>query len=173
MGQDNGSGRAGSLSPAQREASEQESRDTVIPSIQALRNSAEIQKKVNARYQELEDSNQLAQGSLELLLQTLHQKVKNDKPKVKWPQDLTFVCTLRRRPTYEQLTLPQWLLGFLRIRQEEQDSQVKENMIEYLTELAQDACDYSWDTAKGAHSVLLHRMGDGVLNWSNLKEIQK
>ena len=46
-------------------------------------------------------------------------------------------------------------------------------MIEYLTELAQDACDYSWDAAKGAHSVLCHRMVDGVLNWSNLKEIKK
>ena len=92
-------------------------------------------------------------------MQTLHKKVKYDKPKVKWPQDLAFVCTPRRRPTYEQLTLPQWLLGFLRIRQEEEDPKVKENMIEYLTELTQNACDYSWDAAKGVHSVLLHRMG--------------
>ena len=29
-------------------------------------------------------------------------------------------------------------------------------MVEYLTELLQDACDYSWESAKGAHSVLLH-----------------
>ena len=46
-------------------------------------------------------------------------------------------------------------------------------MIVYLTELAQDACDYSWDTAKGAHSVLLHKLGDGVLKCSDLKEFQK
>ena len=46
-------------------------------------------------------------------------------------------------------------------------------MIEYLTELAQDASDYSFDAAKGVYLVLLYRMGDRVLNWSNLKEIQK
>ena len=51
----------------------------MIPSLQALRNSADIHKKVNARYQELEDNNQIEQGSLELLLQSLHKKVKNDK----------------------------------------------------------------------------------------------
>ena len=173
MGLDKNSATASGASQGYRGLATQESTDTVIPSLQALRNSADIHRKVNARYQELEDNNQIEQGSLELLLQTLHKKVKNDKPKVKWPQDLAFVGTLRRRLTFEQLTLPQWLLGFLRIRQEEQDPQVKENMIEYLTELAQDACDYSWDAAKGAHSVLLHRMGDGVLNWANLKDIQK
>ena len=173
MRQDNSSTTASGASQGYRGMATQETTDTVIPSLQALRNSADIHRKVNARYQELEDSSQIEQGSLELLLQTLHKKVKNDKPKVKWPQDLAFVGTLRRRPTYEQLTLPQWLLGFLRIRQEEQDPQIKENMIEYLTELAQDACDYSWDAAKGAHSILLHRMGDGVLNWANLKDIQK
>ena len=39
-------------------------------------------------------------------------------------------------------------------------------------ELAQNACDYSWEAAKGAHSVLLHRMGDGVVSWSYLKDVQ-
>ena len=52
-------------------------------------------------------------------------------------------------------------------------SLVKENMVEYLTELLQDACDYSWEAAKGAHSVLLHRMQDGVVAWDNLKDVNK
>ena len=155
-------------------AASQDSTDTVIPSLQALRNSAEINKKVTQRYQELEDTAQLEQGSLDWLLQSLSQRVqKSQKAKVKWPQDLAFVGTLRRRPTFDQLSITQWLLGFLRIRQEEQDPLIRENMIECLTELAQDACDYSWAAAKGAHSVLLHRMGDGVVHWSNIKEVQK
>ena len=40
-------------------------------------------------------------------------------------------------------------------------------------ELFQDACDYGWESAKGTHSVLLHRMQDGVLNWTNIKEVHK
>ena len=94
--QDSSSTRAGGMSQASGVASSQESADTGIPSLQALRNSADIHKKVNTRYQELEDSNKIEQGSLELLLQTLHKKVKNDEPKVKWPQELAFVGTLRR-----------------------------------------------------------------------------
>ena len=46
-------------------------------------------------------------------------------------------------------------------------------MIQYLTELTQDACDFSWEAAKGAHSVLLHRRADGVVDWSNITEIHK
>ena len=46
-------------------------------------------------------------------------------------------------------------------------------MNEYLTELAQDASDFSYEAAKGAHSVLLPRMGDGVVEWGNLNEVKK
>ena len=80
---------------------------------------------------------------------------------------------MRKRLTYDQLTICQWLLSFMCIRQEEQDLVIKENMSEYVTELLQDACDYGWKSAKGAHSVLLHRMQDGVLTWHNVKEIHK
>ena len=87
---------------------------------------------------------------------------------------MAFIGTHRRRPTYEQLTSMQWLLGFLRIREQENDPIIRENMIQYLTELTeQDACDFSREGAKGAHSVLLHRMGDGTIDWKNIAEIQK
>ena len=151
-----------------------EEEDTLIPSLQALKNSHAIHHKVNRRYQELEDAVQVSPGNLDILLETIQKKVHKDaKQKPKWPQDLAFVGSLRKRPSYDQLTTCQWMLGFLRIHQEEQDATIRENMVEYLTELLQDACDYSWESAKGAHSVLLHCMQDGVVNWSNLKEVNK
>ena len=151
-----------------------EEEDTLIPSLQALKNSQAIHHKVNRRYQELEDAVQVSPGNLDILLETIQKKVhKEAKQKPKWPQDLAFVGSLRKRPSYDQLTTCQWMLGFLRICQEEQDATIRENMVEYLTELLQDTCDYSWESAKGAHSVLLHRMQDGVVNWSNLKEVNK
>ena len=76
-------------------------------------------------------------------------------------------------PSYDQLATCQWMLGFLKIHQEEQDATIRENMVEYLTELLQDACNYSWESAKGAHNVLLHWMQGDVVNWSNLKEVNK
>ena len=66
-----------------------------------------------------------------------------------------------KRPTYDQLTT--WFLGLLRIRQKETDVNIKENMIDYLTELLQDTCDYSCESAKGAHSILLLLMADSVV----------
>ena len=62
----------------------QESADVVIPSLQALKNSAEINRKVSQRYQELEDSAHLEQGSLDVLLQSISQRIqKSQKLKVK------------------------------------------------------------------------------------------
>ena len=150
----------------------QNATEGTIPSLQQLRQVSDIHTKVQRRYQELEDTaGHGNQGNLDLLLEVLTRKQKQDKVKVQWPQDLAFVGSMRKRPTYDQLTICQWLLGFMRIRQE--DPVIKENMSDYVTELLQDACDYGWESAKGAHSVLLHRMQDGVLTWHNVKEIHK
>ena len=31
----------------------------------------------------------------------------------------------------------------------------------------------AWEAVKGAHSFFLHRMEDGVVHWSNIKDVQK
>ena len=106
--------------------------------------------------------------------QTCSVKSKTEKKvHVAWPQDLAFVGTLRKRPSYEELTMTQWLLGFLRIAEEERDQVKKQNMYAYLTELMQDTADNSWAAAKGAHAVLMYRIQDGVLDWRDLEKIQK
>ena len=53
------------------------------------------------------------------------------------------------------------------------NSVVRENMIEYLVDLLQDAVDYSWPVTKGAHFVLVHRIIDGLASWENLQSVQK
>ena len=67
----------------------------------------------------------------------------------------------------------QWFLGFLRIREEEKNLLIKEYIIQCLTKFTQDACDLSWEAAKGAYSVLPQRMADGVVDWSSIAEIHK
>ena len=145
-----------------------------IPSLNTLRQATDLTQRVQERYRELEEANnQTATGKFELLLDALIKDKKTDKKKVKWPQDQAFIGVMRKRPSYEHLTICQWLLGFLRIQQEETDTMIRDNMIAYLCELMQDACDFTWDSAKGAHAVLLHRMADGVVDWTQLKEIHK
>ena len=100
-----------------------------------------------------------------MLLNILQSKVdKQQKTKVKWPQDYVFVGPQRQKPTYNNLTECQWFLGFLRDRQRETDPIKRENMIDYVTDLMQDAVDYGWESAKGAHFVLNTRLVEGSIN---------
>ena len=103
-----------------------------IPTLNTIRQAADVNRAVQQRYQELENLNCMqGQGNLDILLDALVKR-KTEKVKAKWPQDLAFIGTMRKRPTYEQLNTCQWLLGFLRIQQEETDQSVRDNMISYL-----------------------------------------
>ena len=83
------------------------------------------------------------------------------------------MCHLRARVSYEQLTQAQFVLGFLGSVQEEQDSYIKGNMIEYLTELFQNVCDQCWQADKGAHLVVMTKMEEGLITWGDLKKVNK
>ena len=46
-------------------------------------------------------------------------------------------------------------------------------MVDYLTELFQNTCDFGWQAAKGAHLVVMTKMEEGLVNWSDLKKVNK
>ena len=46
-------------------------------------------------------------------------------------------------------------------------------MISYVTELLQDAIDFSWPAAKGAHFVLVHRIADGQASYADLNSVHQ
>ena len=161
-------------STSQIEGLQQELQDHILPTMQALQQTAAIQQQIHRHFQELETVKNIDQGNLESFIEALHKKVNiPSKSKIKWPQDHAFVSTQRKKLTYEQLDQGTWLLGFLRIRQGEEDHIIRENMIDYLTELIQDSCDFSWEGAKGAHYVLLQRMMANRLDWTQLDQVHK
>ena len=57
------------------------------------------------------------------------------------------------------------MAGFCSIIREEKDSKVKNAMLEYLTDIMEDAQDLGWTSAKGAHALILCRMEEGQVNW--------
>ena len=71
---------------------------------------------------------------------------------------------LRTRLTYEQLNVEQFVLGFLKSIQLESSPSIRANMVEYLTELMQNVCDQGWVQAKGAHSVVMTNMEEGIVS---------
>ena len=147
-----------------------------FPPLQTLHASATIQRQVQDRYKELEDASVNQKGTLENIIEYFtknSEKKSKDASKGMWPQDHVHVGIDRRKPTYDQLDECQWVLGFLRQRQIAKSSIVKENMIEYLIDVLQDAVDFSFPVAKGAHFVLTHRMIDGLVSWEDLDSVQK
>ena len=65
------------------------------------------------------------------------------------------------RLSYDNLNWSQWVSGFAMIAREEQNIDTKTAMFDYLSEFMEDANDFSWQSAKASHLVLLCRMGEG------------
>ena len=158
-------------------AARSEGRDAEdFPSLETLTNTAEIQQQVQARYAELEQANSQPKGTLETLVELFSKNVEKkpkDQFKHLWPQNHVYVGVHREKSCYNQLDECKLILGFLRQRQLATTTAVRENMIEYLIELLQDAVDFSWPVAKGAHFVLINRMIEGLVSWENLPAVHK
>ena len=66
--------------------------------------------------------------------------------------------TSKSRVSYDSLSISQWVSGFAMIINDEPDIDVKQNMLEYLSEIMEDSHNFGWGAAKGAHAVLLCKM---------------
>ena len=67
----------------------------------------------------------------------------------------------------------QWVAGFGRNVQDEKDPHIKQLMLENMCDLMEDAQDFSWIAAKASHSLLLCRMEEGKVKWSETEKIDR
>ena len=118
----------------------QTNQQDIIPSLQALRTTAVNQDLVQRRLDELQQQAVPQAAGNPLHIQSHHQcnsnstnhrKGKKEKVEVVSPQDCAFVGHLRSRVTYEQLTQAQFVLGYLRSVQEEDNPFIRANMVDY------------------------------------------
>ena len=153
--------------------SDESSDDTEIPDICELRSSKRVQKKVDDRISQLERSTS-SQGT--------GSKIKSKRggnidvfveKKVAWPQDVILGGANRQRVSYDQLSLTQFVQGFVRNVVEENDQCVKDKMLLYLSDLMEDATDFAWVNAKAAHAVVLCEMERGVLDWHDTDRLDR
>ena len=79
----------------------------------------------------------------------------------------------RQRISYDQLSLTQFVQGFVKNILDESDQNCREQMLVYLSDLMEDATDFTWANAKAAHAVLLCDMERGVLDWSHTSRIER
>ena len=143
--------------------------DTVVPSIQALKGSQLIQKQVDERLQQLSQLNEKGtcksqRGGTDTVW------VKNQTP---WPQNFILGGPNKNRVLYDNLTVFQWMSGFAQIIKEETDISTKNAMLEYMSDLMDDAQDFGWHPAKASHAVLLCRMEEGKISWQETQKIDR
>ena len=143
--------------------------DVVIPSAKFLKSSKNIQDAVDIRLQELAKLNE--QGKFK------SQRGNNDQVTVKqqipWPQNYILSGTSKSRVTYDSLSSFQWMAGFSAIIREEKNVKIKNAMLEYMTDIMEDAQDFGWATAKGAHALILCRMEEGKVDWLSSKKLDR
>ena len=120
----------------------------------ALQRASHIQAEVDRCIKHLTDLNE--SGKLK------SQRGGNDtgfvKRQVPWPQNFVL---WGNNISYDNLSLCQWVSGFAMIAREKNNVDTKNAMPDYLSEIMEDANDFSWQSAKASHAVLLRRMEEG------------
>ena len=143
--------------------------EVVTPTPAFLKSSRGIQDAVDRRLQELASLNE--RGMFKSQCGGNEQvTVKN---KIPWPQNHILAGTSKSRVTYDSLSTFQWVSGFCAIIKDEKNVNTKNQMLDYMSELMDDAQDFGWPSAKGAHAVLLCRMEEGKVNWSMTEKIDR
>ena len=166
---------ASSMSPQRSPAGSQKStrvdspeQDLVLPSLTTLRQSRAIQQQVDTRIRELQGLDKGKFKSQRGGSETIW--VKKEVP---WPQNHVLGGSSKNRMNYDNLTMSQWVSGFVTIIRDESDLSVKNKMLEYLADIMEDSHDFGWASAKGSHAVLLCKMEEGRITWDETNKIDR
>ena len=152
--------------------------DGVVPSLQFLRSTTELQKEVASRLKDLEAAN-VYTGNIASHVKNVSKSGRfrnNEAHSVKyvpWPHEFIYVGAARKHVAYDQLTVPQFTLGFLKILHRETSTEVKDAMLNYLMNLLQDVIDMPWEVSRGIHAVVLQEMEKGAISWTDHSEIER
>ena len=143
--------------------------EVVVPSVAALQGTPHIQAEVDRRLKHLAELNEA--GKLKL------QRGGSDtvwvKKQVPWPQNFVLGGNNKSRMSYDNLSWCQRVSGFTMIAREENNIQIKNAMLDNLSEIMEDANNFSWQSAKASHAVLLCRMEEGKVDWSDTSKIDR
>ena len=145
--------------------------DSVIPSTDFLRSNKVIQQQVDARFLELQTvANLPAQGKLKSQRGgNVHIPVKKF---VAWPHHYVLVGKDRKPPTYDQLCPTRWMAGCLKAAMDLPQPDRDQNL-QCLINLLEDASDFSFDNAKACHAVVLTTMEHDKISWQDTDQLDR
>ena len=140
-----------------------------LPSMDSLRQDSEVQARVDRRMRQYENlDREDSKGTLRKVKSGRYrlgdQAVKHH---VNWPHEFCSVGENLKMPTYEDINIFQWVQGFSRCVLEEKDPNIRTFMLQYQSNLMQDALELSWPTAKRAHAAVLTEVERGQVTWKD------
>ena len=149
--------------------------DSDTPSLDPLR-LYKLQKQVDKRIKDLECSSHRAGNDRGCKLKSKRggNVDVTVKARVAWPHEPILGGSSRQHVTYNQLTLTQWVQGFCKNIMEEPSRECRYEMISYMSDLMEDATDFTWQGAKAKHTVMSCEMErGGVLTWEDTDHIDR
>ena len=90
---------------------------------------------------------------------------------IDWPHYYIYRGTERRPAKYSELTVAEFVLGYLS-SMEKESSCVQAHMEKHLLDLMRDSIDFSWDSLRNFHGVLLNQFEMRRITWEDAEEIQ-
>ena len=147
-------------------------RDSVVPSLDYVRSNEAINAQATSRVTELQSMNS-APSQGKLISQRGGPNEVRIKRHVDWPQHFILVGPKKERPSYDSLTMPQWVAGVLRSIQYESNPQFRESMLDYVAGLMEDASDFSFDSSRACYAYVLAHMEQDRFDWNNQAELER
>ena len=142
-----------------------------IQSIDMLRANPMIQKLVEERVAVLESRmrTELQQGTSQRRKSGRYNIADTpyNSSHLRWPNESCFTGTQRKRTPYDDLTLGQFVIGYINNVLETQHFDTVKHMLTELGETVKLAENLSWPIARGAFAVSMHKIEEETITWAD------
>ena len=94
-------------------------------------------------------------------------------PHLRWPNESCLTGPTRKRVPFDDLTLGQFVIGFVTNALDTQHPSLMRNMLLEMVETIKVAENISWPIAKGAFAACMHRIEDETLSWNDARTLSE
>ena len=88
-------------------------------------------------------------------------------PHLRWPNELCLTGTQRKRTPFDDLSLGQFVVGYINNVLETQHFDTVKHMLTELCETVKLAENLSWPIARGAFAVSMHKIEEEAITWAD------
>ena len=144
--------------------------DAVIPNLDAIRKSGDISQSVARILSHYEESakQQTLQGKGHLGKKSGRfntMETCTAPPELRWPNEGFVGGANRKRLSYDDMSIPQWVAGQLSNIGQIQDNNLLRLMLDQVIAAMRDASSLPWSAVRGAWASSIHDMEEGRLTW--------